>query len=717
MKFARPSLQISILTLFMVLLLVSSGTLTWFNYKENSETAMDIARQLVHEVSQKVQQRVGCMFEDIQLRTLEVSELLQFIPKSRVMDHGILWFMAKSLLSHERVYSMYVGYSGGDFYQVISLRNADQALRSRLGAPASAELAVRRVHSRPEDGSRVEVVQFFDADRVMVDSRFEEEAAFDPRLRPWYWQAVSSPEVVHTPFYVFASSKKLGLTVAHRFGGAVPGVFGMDITLNDMSSFFAEQNVGKSGGLVFLFDSKGRLTAYPDPNKTVYLEPGLDGIKLRQATLDRTGVPLLSDLWERVKRNGIEEAVLLKGSYGRYFVHVSPVRDAHFGDQYVAVAARMSDFTERMDETRRISLIFALGMALLAIPMAMYFSRMIARPLTKLANEADEIRRFRLDSPVEVDSMIAEVANLSRAIKTMKSSLNIFGKYVPKALVQRLLRSNLEARLGGDRRELTLLFSDIEDFTRFAEGLEPEDLMLRVSDYLQVVGSEILKTDGTIDKFIGDAVMAFWNAPVSQEDHAVRACEAALRAQLANRELNRRMEAEGLPPLRTRFGLHTGEAVVGNIGSEDRINYTAVGAAVNLAARLEGLNKYYGTDILVSETVRAKAGDEFLFRTVGMALAKGTTRPVRVYELLGVPQDSGSELAACGLRCTRLDDWEQAHAAYLERRFGEAARMFADLAEHDPEDRLAVLLMEKSRQYEAEPPGPDWNGVDVFKTK
>lgn len=717
MQPTRPTLHMSILALFMVFLVISAGTLTWFNYEKNSEAALDIADQLMTEVNAKILNRIDSMFGVTFKLVQDATELPQLADKPEFMRHGIQWFLAESLLAHPHIYSAYIGYEDGDFYQVISLRRLKPEVRSKVGVPDGAALAVRRVFARPLDGRRIELWEFFDSARRMVGSRVEGGSLFDPRKRPWFSQAKEVEGVVHTPIYVFISTGTMGVTVARRFDGPVPGVFGVDITLDELSAFFAKQKVGQSG-FVFMFDVKGRLTAYPDPSKTVYLHTYRMGESLEQAPLDMAGVPLLDGLAGRLRHGELQESMTFEGDYGTYLMHVTPVRDKRLGEQYVAVAALASDFTGSIDQTRKQSLIFAVGIFLVAIPVAIYFSRLVARPLRRLAHEADEIRKFNLEAPVDVTSRIAEVADLSSAVQTMKTSLFSFGRYVPKALVRQLLLSSLDPEIGGERRELTLLFTDIADFTKLSEGVESEELMTRMSDYLEAVGREVLEMDGTIDKFIGDAVMAFWNAPVHQENHSALACEAALRARDANRLLNDAWESMGIPSMHTRFGLHMGEAVVGNVGSEDRINYTALGSSVNLASRLEGLNKYYGTSILASETVKERAGERFVFRSVGMVMPKGTTIPVKVYELLGCIPGKGDDCIAVSQSLYDfIDQWEKAHQFYFEQRFDDAARLFGEMAAAVPEDRLASIMMEKCCQYHADPPGDGWNGIDIFKTK
>jgi adenylate cyclase len=190
----------------------------------------------------------------------------------------------------------------------------------------------------------------------------------------------------------------------------------------------------------------------------------------------------------------------------------------------------------------------------------------------------------------------------------MRVGVHNFGRYVPKDLVRRLIDAGGVPMLGGERRELTIMFSDIAGFTTQSEQTPPEQLMRSISTYFDRMAEVLHAHQGVIDKFIGDAIMALWNAPAPDPEHVRNACRGVLACRGANLELNAALAAKGLPPLATRFGLHTGETVVGNVGGADRIQYTALGANVNLAARLEALNKYYRTTILVSEDTRRRAG-------------------------------------------------------------------------------------------------------------
>jgi adenylate cyclase len=218
------------------------------------------------------------------------------------------------------------------------------------------------------------------------------------------------------------------------------------------------------------------------------------------------------------------------------------------------------------------------------LPVVWLIARAISRPLLRLAEEAEQIRHFRLAEQIDLSSHLTEVRSLATAMNSMKAGLRTFGLFVPKTLVRRMIEAGTEPALGGRRREITVLFTDVAGFTELSETMEPEALMQHLSIYLETLTRALMANGGTIDKYIGDAIMALWNAPKRDEDHAARACRAALLARVANAELDQRFHAQGLPVMQTRFGLHCGDAVVGNVGSSDRMNYTAIGASASRCA-------------------------------------------------------------------------------------------------------------------------------------
>ncbi len=303
-------------------------------------------------------------------------------------------------------------------------------------------------------------------------------------------------------------------------------------------------------------------------------------------------------------------------------------------------------------------------------------------------------------------SAFRDVDAVMGRLEQAKTALRALGKYVPVDLVRLLYKSGQEPVLGGRLHEVTLMFTDVRDFTTVAERLAPEELAALLGRYLEVMTAAIHAESGIVDKYIGDGIMALWNAPIPCPDHARRACAATLRAASAGEALCRSEEWAGRPPLVTRFGLHRDTVLVGHFGAPDRMSYTVLGDGVNLASRLEGLNKEYGTTILASEAVRAAAESAFDFRLVDVVAVKGKTRGVRIFELLG-------KKGAVEPRLEVARRYEEAFARYQRRDFSEALGMLEVL----PDDGPARTLAERCRLYLVEAPPPGWDGTYVATRK
>jgi len=247
----------------------------------------------------------------------------------------------------------------------------------------------------------------------------------------------------------------------------------------------------------------------------------------------------------------------------------------------------------------------------------------------------------------------------------------LFSCYMSEVLVKELESNPQKARLGGDRRFITIFFSDLANFTTLSERFEPERIVSLLNEYFTEMSQVILESQGVIDKYQGDGIMAFWGAPISLEDHAARACLAALECQARMNKINESLSREGIPPLSMRIGLHSGDAVLGNMGSAQRFDYTIIGDNVNLASRLEGVNKQFGTKVIVSEVTCLQAGDRIETRELDLIAVKGKEKPIRIYELLG---EKGS-LTEEQKKWKPI--YEQALQSYWARDFAGARRLFA----------------------------------------
>ncbi|MBI3552480.1 MAG: HAMP domain-containing protein [Elusimicrobia bacterium] len=335
------------------------------------------------------------------------------------------------------------------------------------------------------------------------------------------------------------------------------------------------------------------------------------------------------------------------------------------------------------------------------------FARLLTRPIVEMRDKVKLITSGRLEMRAAVESR-DEIGQLAAAINRMIDTLS---HYLPVKLVGQVLGSESDLKLGGSRMPVTAYFSDIAGSTTIAEKLKPEEVVGLLNEYLTAMSDIIEETGGTVDKYEGDAVMAFWGAPVEQADHAKLACEAALKQMKAIEPLRDKWKREGKPDVTFRVGLNSGDVIAGNMGSNRRFNYTIMGDVVNLASRLEGANKNYGSRIMLGETTRALAGDAFECRKLDRIRVVGKTIPVTVYELLG----RKGEVAA-GLLSSR-DLFERALSSYAARGWDEAEKLFSEAARLVPGDGACALYLGRIAGARKDPPPSGWDGTHDLRSK
>jgi len=286
----------------------------------------------------------------------------------------------------------------------------------------------------------------------------------------------------------------------------------------------------------------------------------------------------------------------------------------------------------------------------------------------------------------------------------------LFGTYVPKELVAQMSKNPEEYSMRGESRDMTVLFSDVRDFTSISEGLPPEGLKDMMNAYLSEMTQVIQEKRGTIDKYIGDAIMAFWGAPLHDGDHALHGVEAALAMQKRIRGLDPEFAKNGWPVLNIGVGINCGEMNVGDMGSKFRRAYTVMGDAVNIASRLEGLTKEYGVGILVSESI-VGAAQGIVYREIDFVAVKGRSQGIPIYEPIGKVGEVGDTTL------TEIDRFHKALEWYRKQRWNEAEEAMKALRFANPENKLYKLYLKRIAEYRTNSPGPEWNGVWVWTTK
>jgi len=286
-----------------------------------------------------------------------------------------------------------------------------------------------------------------------------------------------------------------------------------------------------------------------------------------------------------------------------------------------------------------------------------------------------------------------------------------FSQYLSPTVIDQIVENPDMLQLGGEKREMTPFFSDIQGFSTISEGLTPEELVQLLNEYLTAMCDIVSSYHGTIDKFEGDAIIAFWGAPLELPDHATIACHAAIDMQKKNEEMRKTLREQNRPMLYTRIGMSSGPVVVGNMGSADRMDYTMMGDVVNLAARLEGVNKFYQTFTMIPQSTYELAKDDIDTRQLDVIRVVGKKEPISVYEVLERKNQTSSEKSGV------VEKYLKALKLYEERNFADASKEFEKVLAIDPDDGPSLTYVKRCGVFLETPPEKDWDGVYTFTEK
>jgi adenylate cyclase len=295
-------------------------------------------------------------------------------------------------------------------------------------------------------------------------------------------------------------------------------------------------------------------------------------------------------------------------------------------------------------------------------------------------------------------------------VRSRKWITSVFGKYVSPLVIDNLIKNPDSINLGGEKRNITIFFSDIRGFTSISEKLSPEDLVHLLNEYLSEMTNIITGKEGLVDKFMGDAIMAFWGAPLEQPNHAEMACLSSLEMMEKLRQLQRKWKNEGIPSFDIGIGLNSGDAIVGNMGSFNRFDYTAMGDNVNLASRLEGLNKLYGTNIIISEKTYNIVKDKFEARRLDLVRVKGKKKPILIYELLSIKGKLGKK------QRDFVKLYEGGLDFYFKKKWKDAISTFQAALKISNEAACKVFI-DRCKSFQKNMPPKDWDGVWEIKIK
>ena len=720
----KPSLRVTLTTILLTLLLFTMGSFGICFYRNARFTATDLSAQILDQTSRLIDVQINDLLHTAseQGRTnLGLIQSGRFHPGD-FPDLARYWLDIMKV--HPRLTRLSIALEAtGEWFYVHRV---------------SGKLAVGELRLDPESG-KLGLSEYWADDFPRTPFFTNADMSDrDPRRRPWYASAREKGRQAWSETYVFFGTRGEvdvpGIACATPIvagDGSIVGVLGASFDVIELSTYLSGLEVGKTG---FAFvvecreDGSRRVIAHKDPKILVRRKAGAiagrggGGPDGRLQNLELVPVEELAD--KRVTAflgevpAGLDPANL-RGTESLAFDHdgvrylgaYSCLSSPDTPDWLICILVPEEDFLGRVYRGNRITFLIGVGVLIAAGLVSLYVSTQVARPLERIARETEAIGRIQLQPRPVAHSIVREVDRLAEAVEQTKTSLRSFRKYVPAELIGRFHTSGLEATLGGERRRLTVSFCDIANFTTLSERVSPEELVLQMGDYFGPLSDDIHATGGTVDKYIGDAIMAYWGAPTPNPVHAIAACEAALRNQASLEALRRRWRREGKPELFARAGIQTGDVIVGNIGSEARLNYTVMGDAVNLASRLEGLGKHYGTRILIGESTYLEARSAIVARAVDRVSVKGKSEGMLVYELLGLVGDVRPEfedlvaLSGRGLELYGAREWESALAT------------FEEIARLRPGDGPARVLADRCQAFLDSPPAEEWDGVHRMATK
>jgi len=543
---------------------------------------------------------------------------------------------------------------------------------------------------------------------------------YDPRKRAWYEALADKPcqKVCWTEPYVFYTTKDLGITASIRWeNNGLTQAIAYDVLLTALTNFTQSRSEQVSeNSQTAIFTDHWRALGLPRHKDFSSLE-SIRGAFLRQ--VGELGTPEFNAAVAEACTNkkvaqSLEEnrrAIFPFTSQGEYWwagINAYPLSGVRYLWTVILVPNR--DLLAGIRQ-QRIYLLFAtltaLGAALL---YSFLLARTYSRPLEALAAQSRRISDLDFKVDEKIDARLKEFTQLREAQEQSLTALQSFSRYVPLEVVKKLVAKGEVAKIGGRLEVLTVLFTDIAGFTGTAETMHPEALTLHMAEYFQAMMGILEEHSATVDKIVGDAIVAFWGAPVPVEHQAEEAIRAVLRCRSRLETLNRDWLEQGKPAFPTRFGLARGPVVVGNIGSSTRLSYTVLGDAVNLASRLEGLNKLYGTTILVEENLYHECTPLFAWRRLDRLVVSGRTQATAIFEVLGEAGQVPEKVLAAARR------YEAAWDHYRKGDFDLALAELVGFEEEFGEDAAVRRLRQKCKEYRENPPA-DWDGVARINQK
>lgn len=680
-------IRVDILTIFAILMISVSSIIISYSYIKSSSLILSLGADLIKKSTQHVITQLNEFIRPsvfIDVANLILSD--KKIDKEEQQKLGN--FMHIILATQPQLSSIYIAdinntlFSESRVYHDPDIEWGTYFLLKK-DMPPGTEFVSEIVE--PENGHMFLTNLFKDIHGNVIGKKEHVPINYHPNLEPWYLGALKNIKKSWISLTTAKNVPKELMSVSQKvvIRNEVAGVLTVDVHIDAIRRYLEDYKISQNS-IAFIADHSGKVIT-----------------TLQQPISKNGNLPSIYDLHDnrlitayRIFLESHKNQFTFKLNDVEYLALFTPYALFEKNIWEIGTIVPADDFIGVSKEQHQRILLFSFIMLLIGLLLALLLSHRISKPIMQLAKETQSIKKLDFKQTSRIDTHIYEIQVLSDAFNTAKNALSSFVKYIPKEIVAKLMSLGTIAQTGGVRREMSILFSDIHNFTPIAESMPPEELMQHMTDYFNTLTTVIHHYYGNIDKFIGDAVMAFWGAPLDDPEQTKHCCLAALSCRYHLKKINKEWKKIGKPVFHTRFGINTGIAVVGNMGSSDRLNYTAIGDEINLTARLEQINKVYGTHIIASESIYQACHEEFLFRPIDIVKVRGKKKTTPIYELVAA-KFGPTELIATSAQIELCNLTWSAYEAYQNQEIERATTLFTEIIQKFPKDPLAEYYLKK----------------------
>lgn len=676
------TLKIDIVTLFTTLTIISFAFVIVYSYFVNYKAILDYSKGTMERNSIAIIDRIN----NIEERAIEVLEntsgLFIGTQDINVKNHELFPFMLNVLKFNQNLTAFFIGFSNGDMLLAGNIRLSNQKnYLSEPQKPLPNETAYRMWYVDISPPVYHELWEYKDVNFNTIDKETIPNIIFPVKQRPWYIGAEKTKQIFWTQVFNYFGMNDQGVAVAKPIydqQGNLLAVIGVDISFHTMSNFIKKQKIGRSGR-AYIISNTGTLIA-PTAAELAH---------------SKIPLPVINAAFQDFQKNH-HQNFSFKYQQKRYLTYFSST-ESLFGQKWMILTiVPFNDFYANLIHTQFEIVLITLAILLISILIIIHFSKRISKPIVKIGKEIDKITNLDFSSKERVRSNIIEIRMINYSVLALKNAIRSFSRYVPKEIVKQLLAQGKAITLNVEKKTLTIFFSDIQNFTTISENYNIDKLMTLLNEYFDGLSKIILEHQGTIDKYIGDSIMAFWGAPIAMPDHAILACTAALKCHAYLAQFNQKCKEEGKPELITRFGISGGKVVVGNIGTRERMNYTVIGDAVNTASRLQLTDKIYHVNIIISEEVYSHTHGEFLVRPLDTVEVRGKHEKIKIYELVALLRHDPS-IGATAEQKELCEAFTKAYEVFQAGNYLAAQQLFTEIHQKFPQDYPTEFYLNRIR--------------------